>query len=56
MYFDSDVVFFEEGEGWQWESDAHDAIVFNGAACEKLRGGHVSKIRVLSGCPTEVPK
>ncbi len=56
VYFDSEVVFFDEGEGWQWESDAHEAIVFTGEACEKLRGGHVSSIRVLSGCPTEIPK
>lgn len=56
VYFDSEVVFFSEGDGWQWESEAHDAIVFNGDACSTLRGGHVSKIRVLSGCPTEIPK
>lgn len=56
VYFDTKVVFSDPVDGWQWESDAHDAIVFNGESCATLRGGHVSTIRVLSGCPTEVPK
>jgi hypothetical protein len=56
VYLDQDVVLFDPNDGWQWESDAHDAIVFFGEACSTIKGGRVATIQVLSGCPTETPQ
>jgi hypothetical protein len=56
VYLDENVVLFDPNDGWQWESDAHDAVVFFGDACSTIKGGRVETIQVLSGCPTEVPQ
>jgi hypothetical protein len=56
VYFDENLVLFDPVDGWQWESDAHDAVLFFGEACSSIKGGRVEKVQVLSGCPTETPQ
>lgn len=56
VYFDDAVVPFDPENGWSWETDEHLGVIFSGAACSDVKGGHVAKIQVLSGCPTVVPK
>ena len=56
VYFDDAVVVFDPENGWSWETEEHLGVVFSGEACSQVKGGHVEKIQVLSGCPTVVPK
>jgi hypothetical protein len=54
VYLDCDVVALEPIDGWWWIDDA--TVELRGEACKKLKSGAVSKISVVSGCPTELPK
>lgn len=53
VYFDESVVLQDAESGWVWIDG--DTIELVGAACEELRSGRVSKVQIVSGCPTEVP-
>jgi hypothetical protein len=53
VYFDQSVVLQDAANGWIWVDG--DTIELVGAACEELRSGSVSRVQIVSGCPTEVP-
>jgi hypothetical protein len=53
VYFDEVVVLQDAANGWVWVDG--DTIELVGAACEQLRSGSVSRVQIVSGCPTEVP-
>ncbi len=54
VFFGCDVVTFDDKNGWSWTDD--DTVTLHGDACTKLRSGSVSKVDVVTGCPTETPK
>jgi len=54
VYFDGEVVVADPTDGWVW-IDA-DTIELEGAACDSLKSGAVKKVRVVSGCPTVMPR
>ena len=53
VYFDDSVVLQDATNGWVWVDG--DTIELVGAACEELRSGRVSRVQIVSGCPTAVP-
>ncbi len=54
VYFDEQVVLQDPVNGWIWV-DA-DTVELEGAACEELKTGNVSEVKIVSGCPTATPR
>jgi hypothetical protein len=54
VYFDCTAVPYDEIDGWTWLGD--NSVELHGEACARLKGGQVAEVKVVSGCPTEIPK
>ncbi len=54
VYFGCTVVPFSAADGWSWTGT--DTVTLHGTACAQLKAGKVSKVQVVTGCPTEMPK
>jgi len=54
LYFDGAVVFQDAENGWIWVDG--DTIEVVGDACAELKNGGVSKVQIVSGCPTQTPE
>jgi len=54
VYFGCAAVPFDASNGWTWSGDA--TVTLHGDACKKLKSGKVEAVKVVTGCPTEVPK
>lgn len=54
VYFGCSAVPFDVSNGWSWTDDA--VITLHGDACKKLKSGKVDTMKVITGCPTELPK
>lgn len=54
VYLEEAVIPFDPKDGWAWQSPS--TIELRGAACEKLRSGAATKVQIVSGCPTEIPR
>lgn len=52
VYFDAEVVPFDEENGWHWLDDG--TISLEGEACSELESGNVFGVEVLAGCPSVV--
>lgn len=53
VYFDQEVVAYDETNGWAWTGDT--TLSFRGEACAKLKSGTVVQVQVVAGCPTKQP-
>ena len=47
---------FDPVSGWSWGDEGFDTIVLHGLACAELKGGGVSEVHVVTGCPTDIPR
>jgi hypothetical protein len=60
VYFDQAVVPYDLVDGWSWKvppSETEPAVItLHGEACATLRSGQISRVQIVSGCPTEAPK
>jgi len=54
VYFDCDVVPYDQYGGWDWVDE--DTIELHGPACKALKAGEVTEVKIATGCPTELPK
>jgi len=54
VYADCEVIEQSQYTGWIW-SDS-DTIELTGAWCDKLKAGKIGQVRIVTGCPTELPK
>jgi hypothetical protein len=54
VYLDAAVIPLDPKDGWSWQSPS--VVALHGAACEKLRSGAATKVQIVSGCPTEIPR
>lgn len=52
VYLDGELLPFDEKNGWSWKSES--VVELNGEACERLKGGEVKQVQVVSGCPTSI--
>jgi len=52
VYFDGQLVEYDQEAGWEWTDLGHVAI--RGAACEQLSKGDVLEVQILAGCKTVV--
>ncbi|HSN96728.1 MAG TPA: hypothetical protein VLS89_00475, partial [Candidatus Nanopelagicales bacterium] len=52
VYLDGQIVPYSETSGWRWKGAAVVELV--GEACQRLKGGQVRQVQIVSGCPTEV--
>ncbi len=52
VYFDNDLVELDDENGWSYQGDA--TIELHGNSCDVLKGGGVSQLQVVAGCPTLV--
>jgi hypothetical protein len=50
VYFDQDVVPFDEKNGWTWTDDG--AIHIVGSSCQLLQTGNVLEVQAVAGCPS----
>lgn len=51
VYFDAEVVPADPLDGWTAEDDL---VTLHGAACDRVRGGEVEQVQLVSGCKTVV--
>ncbi|TKD07392.1 vWA domain-containing protein [Polyangium fumosum] len=54
VYLDDEVLPYNDPDGWIWKPPSSVRLL--GKACERLQGGQVKQVQIVSGCPTEVPK
>jgi len=54
VYFDQEMLPYNEPNGWIWKPPSTVALL--GEACDRLKGGKVAQVQIVSGCPTGVPK
>ncbi|MDI1448201.1 VWA domain-containing protein [Polyangium sp. 6x1] len=54
VYLDDEVLPYNDPDGWMWKPPWIVRLL--GKACERLQGGQVKQVQIVSGCPTEVPK
>jgi hypothetical protein len=54
VYLDDEVLPYNDPDGWIWKPPWGVRLL--GKACERLQGGQVKQVQIVSGCPTEVPK
>jgi hypothetical protein len=54
VYFDCDAVNYDPASGWSWVDD--DTVQLRGAACTQLKSGNVTQVKIVTGCPTELPR
>lgn len=52
VYFDSEPVQLDEENGWSYGGDA--TIELHGESCDVLKGGAVTQLQIVAGCPTIV--
>jgi hypothetical protein len=50
VYFDQDVVPFDDKNGWTWTED--DSIRIVGSSCDLLQTGRVFEVQAVAGCPS----
>jgi hypothetical protein len=50
VYFDQDVVPFDDKNGWTWTGDGSIRIV--GSSCDLLQTGRVLEVQAVTGCPS----
>ena len=53
VYFGCDVVTHDYMNGWSWTAPA--TISLNGESCIALKSGKIGEVKIISGCPTELP-
>lgn len=54
VYLSCVAVPLDPVNGWSWVGD--DVIELHGDACQKLKSGKVDELKVITGCPSELPK
>ncbi|MBM4375191.1 MAG: VWA domain-containing protein [Deltaproteobacteria bacterium] len=54
VYLGCKAIPFDAVNGWSWQGD--DLILLHGDACAKLKSGKVDEMKVITGCPSELPK
>ncbi|WP_272418482.1 VWA domain-containing protein [Polyangium jinanense] len=54
VYLDDEVLPYNDLDGWIWMPPYIVRLL--GKACERLQGGQVKQVQIVSGCPTEMPK
>ncbi|MRG92675.1 VWA domain-containing protein [Polyangium spumosum] len=54
VYLDDEVLPYNDPDGWAWKPPWIVRLL--GEACERLQGGQVKQVQIVSGCPTELPK
>lgn len=54
VYFDSQVLDYDEQNGWTWTSET--SLTIHGDACKRLEDGLVGQVQVVAGCPTKQPR
>ena len=54
VYLDCDLLPQDPANGWLWQDT--ETVVLQGEACAKLKAGAVSRVHIVTGCPTEVPR
>jgi hypothetical protein len=54
VYLDCELVTFDPAQGWDWVDES--TVRLNGASCNKLKSGQVVEVKIVTGCPTELPK
>jgi hypothetical protein len=52
VYLDRAALERDESSGWSYAGDA--VIELHGSACDMLKGGSVSQVQIVAGCPTIV--
>lgn len=54
VYLDQQMLPYDDPNGWIWKPPSTVALL--GEACDRLKGGKVAQVQIVSGCPTGVPK
>ena len=54
VYLDCELVEQSMYGGWIWLDE--DTITLTGSSCDKLKAGAVEQVKIITGCPTELPK
>lgn len=51
VYLDKELVPYSVTNGWYWKAPA--IVELRGEACQRVKGGEVRQVQIVSGCPTE---
>jgi hypothetical protein len=54
VYLDQQMLPYDVPDGWIWKPPS--TVTLLGDACDRLKGGKVAQVQIVSGCPTGVPK
>lgn len=56
VYLDGVILPSGGSDGWKWADDTLTEIELLGLSCERLKGGQIKTVQIVSGCPTEPSK
>ncbi len=51
VYLDQELVPYSATNGWYWKEPA--VVELRGEPCQRVKGGQVRQVQIVSGCPTE---